>query len=285
MAGALLRQVLTEEQLLDWGWRIPFFSGILIAFVACYLQVHGAEVHTTKGVYDRQDSKVTNPIRVALSRGNLLALLGTALTPMIWASGFYVSFVWMAIYMEELLDPPVKGAFWINAVSMLVGMTFVLPIAGMLSDRIGRTRMMTAAAVGLAGLGPVLLMMISKGNSYVAFACQLALGILLSFFGGPLCAWLVENFCAEVRLTSASLGYDIAHSVVGGFSPAMATALFDNVGPSAPGLIYVVFGVVSIIGIYVVHCFGGNQKEEVGQVDDLELKESKSAKEDLPELA
>jgi MHS family proline/betaine transporter-like MFS transporter len=93
LCGALLRQVLTDEQLVDWGWRIPFLSGILIAFVACYLRAYGTEVHTTAGVYDRQDSEVTNPIKVALSKGNRLALLSTALTPMLWAAGFYISFV------------------------------------------------------------------------------------------------------------------------------------------------------------------------------------------------
>lgn len=38
--GATLRSVLTEEQLVSWGWRIPFLSGILIAFVAMYLERH-----------------------------------------------------------------------------------------------------------------------------------------------------------------------------------------------------------------------------------------------------
>lgn len=286
LSGALLRQVLTEEQLLAWGWRIPFFSGILIAAVAWYLRVYGTEVHTMAGVYDRQDSIITNPIKVALSRGNRLALLSTALTPMLWAAGFYVSFVWMAIYMEELLDPPIKGAFWINACSMLIGMTFMLPVAGAISDRTGRVRMMTFSGVALTGLGPVLLIMISKGNSFVAFMCQLVLGVLLSFFGGPLCAWLVENFSPEVRLTSASLGYDISHAVVGGFSPAIATVLFDKFGTYAPGLIYVVFGIVSVTGIYITYCFGGKGKENMDKTDDLELKEShRPGKVGLPEIA
>ena len=280
-----MREILTEQQLLAWGWRLPFFSGILIAFVACYLKSYAPEVHTTAGVYDRQDSKVTNPIRVALARGNRLALLSTCMTPMIWAAGFYVSFVWMAIFMGELLDPPIKGAFWINGVSMLVSMTCMLPIAGMLSDRMGRVRLMTISGVGLTGLGPILLVMIAKGNPWIAFLCQCALGILLSFFGGPLCAWLVENFTPEVRLTSASLGYDLSHALVGGFSPAMATILFDKVGTYAPGLIYVVFGLISLIGIYITYCCGGSKREDTDSDNDLELKQSKPGSGDLPDIA
>lgn len=279
-----MREVLTEEQLLDWGWRIPFFSGILIAFVACYLSKYGADVHTTAGVYDGEDSRVTNPIKVALSKPNRLALLSTSLTPILWAGGFYLSFVWMAIFMEELIDPPVPGAFWVNALSLFFGMTIMLPIAGMLSDRTGRVKLMTVSGVALTILGPVLLVMIARGNTFIAFLSQLALGVLLSFFGGPLCAWLVENFSPEVRLTSASLGYDLAHAVAGGFSPALATALFANVGEYAPGLLYVIFGIISISGIYINYCCGGgNGKEEVATGDDLELKESQGEK--LPELS
>lgn len=274
LVAASMRQILSDEQLLAWGWRIPFFSGILIAVVACYLKAYGAEVHTTAGVYDSADSEHTNPIKIAFRKGNRMALLEAALVPCIWASGFYVSFIWMAIFMDELMDPPIKNAFWINTLAMFFGMTFMLPVAGAFSDRVGRVRLMTASGVGLVALGPVLLIMISKGIPFVAFICQLVLGILLSFFGGPLCAWLVENFSAEVRLTSASLGYDTAHALVGGFAPLMATALLTNVGLWAPGLIYVVFGIASLIGIYLTYIFGGSQIEETTSAD-LELQDDK----------
>ena len=295
LCAAFLRQILSEEQLISWGWRLPFFSGILIAFVACYLKAYGDNVHTTEGVYDSSSSEYTNPIKASFRKGNRLALLEAALTPLLWASGFYVSFVWMAIFMDELLDPPIKNAFWINTCSMLLGMTFMLPIAGHISDRVGRVKLMTASGVGLTALGPILLIMISKGNGFVAFLCQLALGVLLSFFGGPLCAWLVENFSAEVRLTSASLGYDLAHALAGGFAPAMATALFDSGGTWAPGLIYIIFGIASIIGIYITYFCGGDQREEAPA--DLELQEGKGedkeqtetssdpAEKDLPEVS
>lgn len=263
LCGAGMRTVLTEKQLVEWGWRLPFFSGILIAFVACYISSYGADVHTTAGVYDSESSVVKNPLRRALARGNLLAVLSTALTPMIFAAGFYISFIWMAIYMGELLDPPIKNAFWINALSMLLGMTITLPIAGMMSDRLGRVTMMTVSGLGLSFFGPILLIFISKGNGFVAFLSQLGLGILLSFFGGPLCAWLVENFSPEVRLTSASLGYDLSHAVVGGFSPVFATLLFDKVGVTAPAMLYTIFGLTSVVGLYITYWCGGNQKEEI----------------------
>jgi len=278
LCGALMRQVLTEEQLLEWGWRLPFLSGILIAGVAWFLKVHGADVHTNAGVYDDHNSEMTNPIKTAFRKGNRLAILSVAMTGVLWAGGYYLSFVWMAIYMGELLDPPIKLAFWINAVALFLSMTLLLPVAGMISDRTGRVKLMTVASIALAAGGPVLLVMISTGNGFVAFMSQLALGVSLSFFGGPLCAWLVENFNPEVRLTSAALGYDLAHSVAGGFAPAMATVLFTKVGDKAPGVLYVIFGSISLVGIYINYFCGGNQIEETTAAPgDLELQESEKA--------
>jgi len=241
-----------------------------------YLKTYGAEVHTNEGTYDSSTSGHANPIKVAFRKGNRLALLEAALTPMLWASGFYVSFVWMAVFMDELLDPPIKNAFWINTCSMLLGMTFLLPLAGHLSDIYGRVFLMTISAVSLTALGPFMVIFISKGNGFVAFLCQLALGVMLSFFGGPLCAWMIENFSPEVRLTSVSIGYDMAHAVVGGFSPALATALFE-VSPYAPGLIYFVFGTISLLGIYITYFFGGDQREDFtpdGNNGDVELHQN-----------
>ena len=287
LCAALLRQILTDDQLIAWGWRLPFFSGILIAFVAYYLERYAADVHTTRGVYDSETSEQTNPIRAAFRKGNRLAILQTMLTVMLWASGFYVSFIWMAIFMKELLNPPIEQAFWISTLAMLFGMTFLFPIAGHLSDRVGRVKLMLASAIALTAGGPFLFALIGKGNAFVAFVCQLCLGVFLTFFGGPLCAWLVENFSAEVRLTSASLGYDLAHALVGGFSPLFATYLFDEFGKVAPGLIYIVFGTASIIGISITHFCGVDQREEPS-AGDLELQEesvSNSAKKDLPEVS
>ena len=115
--------------------------------------------------------------------------------------------------MEELMDPPIPHAFWINAMALLVGMTVLLPIAGSWSDRVGRLPVMTVSALLLVVTGPFCLLLISKGNPWVAYGSQLMIAILLSCYGGPLCAWLVENFSPEVRMTSASFGYDIRYVV------------------------------------------------------------------------
>ena len=98
LVGAFMRTTLTDEQLLSWGWRIPFLSGILIAFVAMYLRQHGEEHHPNAGEYDddEEEEKDGNGIfkekqteskhllSEVFRRENLPALGAATLTPMLW---------------------------------------------------------------------------------------------------------------------------------------------------------------------------------------------------------
>jgi MFS transporter, MHS family, proline/betaine transporter len=91
LVGAFMRAALSDEQLLAWGWRIPFLSGILIAFVAMYLREHGVEHNPNAGEYDdEEDSDDVSKQKSAkhllgevFKRENLPALGSATLTPMV----------------------------------------------------------------------------------------------------------------------------------------------------------------------------------------------------------
>lgn len=194
-----------------------------------------------------------NPFANLFKPGNIRPLLAASMVPMIWSAGFYLSFVWMAVYMDTLTDTPVPHAFAINSASLFIGVCLLFPIAGWLSDKYGRRLIMSIGGVSLIALGPTLVRSIGNGaNPSMAFASQLFLGVCLSFWGSPMGAWLVESFEPEARLTSVSLGYNTAHAIVGGSTPAIATYLVDAVSNEAPGYIYVVVAVVGMIGLWCV---------------------------------
>eukprot|EP00985_Skeletonema_marinoi_P022964 scaffold14929_cov154-Skeletonema_marinoi.AAC.6 len=240
--GAIIRSALTYEQLVAWGWRIPFLTGILNGLVAWFLHCKGKDHHPNRGVYhheddgENDDTREKFPLRNVLKKENLPALLSATLTPMLFGAGFYVSFVWMATYMQVLLKPGIENAFWVNAMALLFGVVLILPLTGFLSDRVGRTKTMICGAISLGIVGPFMLWVISAGQAVSAFFAQWTIGVLLSLFGGPMNAWLVEKFPPDVRLTSAALGYDLAHCTASAFSPLIATILVENVGPVAPSI-------------------------------------------------
>ncbi len=255
LVGALLRTLLTEEEIVQFGWRVAFLTGILIAPVAVLLHAYGEEssvndvdLNVQEGEHSQimtqhvdsiisSSSHQSRPLAEALQRKNWLALLSTFLTPMLAGAGYYVTFVWMAIYMKTLIDPPVAGAFWVNLLATIFGYSVPSITAGVLSDRYGRNKIMTLGAVCVGSVAPFMVWIISWGVTWKAFLAQWAIGVLLSIFTGPMWAWLPEKFPPRVRLTSAALGYNLGICISAGFSPAVATALVHGYGPVAPAIL------------------------------------------------
>lgn len=157
----------------------------------------------------------------------------------------------MAVYMETILDPPIKGAFWINACASFFGHSIPSVYMGYLSDKYDRVKMMMIGAVATGIISPFLLWIISLGHSVPAFFAQFAIGVISSLLAGPLSAWLGETFPPHVRLTAGALGYNIAICTSSGFSPLLATALANRFGPVAPGAIYPLFALLSLIGLFI----------------------------------
>ena len=179
-----LRANLTEDQLISWGWRLPFMSGILVSFCAIYLKYYCdddsiEQLHTANG------EAPTNPIRSAFAKGNRMILFSSSLIPMLWAGGFYICFVWMATFMDVLVEPPVPDAFGVNSAALLFSICIFFPFAGALSDKYGRRIPMNIGGLAIAFFCPIMIIAISKGNDIGAFFAQSFLGIALSLYGAP----------------------------------------------------------------------------------------------------
>jgi len=288
--GWILRESLTDQQLYSWGWRLPFLSGIFVLIPGCYLRgdeeaeglhLHSSHIQSASDMHD--DSNHTpskpehiNPIRIAFEPQNRRSLLASAMVPMLWSSGFYLSFIWMAIFMEDLSNNHIPSAFSINAVALFFSVCLLFPVAGILSDKYGRRRIMTVGAICM-GLGaPLLIVVIGLGHAFPALTSQMIIGIALSCFGAPMVAWLVESFEPESRLTSVSIGYNLAQATVGGMTPALATFMVDSLGPASPGLILFGASLITILGLWWVASPLSHQKVPLGPEENSTARNSPS---------
>ena len=166
--------------------------------------------------------------------------------------------------METLITPPIQGAFWVNLIANIFGLTMTSFFAGWLSDRWGRVNTMTFGAITVGIIGPIMVWIISWGNTVQALFAQIAICFFLSFYAGPFCTWLVERFPPKIRLTSAALGFNIGICISSGFSPAIATSLVRT-SEWAPGLIYPIFAVLGLVGMVI-----STKVHQDGTVDDCE---------------
>lgn len=182
-----LRATLNDEQLRSWGWRLPFLSGILVSLCGFYLRFYSDDdaIEHHHGGAGAGAAKGQNPIKAAFSEGNRRSLLASSLVPMLWSAGFYITFVWMATYMSVLVEPPVPGAFGVNSAALFISVCLFFPLAGILSDIFGRYKIMLLGGVAMGVLSPLMVIVISSGNSTAAFFAQSAMGIALSLWGAP----------------------------------------------------------------------------------------------------
>lgn len=255
----VLRESLDDEQLRAWGWRLPFLLGIFGILPGAYLKYRSKEHYVgASNTANPNDDEEHAPLErkntfvEALKPGNRRALIASALVPSVGAATYYITFIWLAVYMESIITPPVPHAFAINTVVGIIGMLLVF-LGGWISDCFGHHRaLMFVSSTGIAIAGPISLNLISLGDPGVAFVCQLVIALFLAIFQGAMIPWMIKNFPPDVRLTSVSFGYNLAIMVCGGFAPAVATLLVDNVAITSPGYIMTVLTFVSWIGLCIM---------------------------------
>ncbi len=184
LISTLMKGVLTETQLRIWGWRIPFLSGILVSFCGLYLK-YFCDDDAIEAHHGGPANKEDNPIKAAFAKGNRRALTAATLVPMLWSGGFYITFVWMATFMDKWVDPPVPNSFLVNSIALFLSVCVLFPIAGILSDTFGRYKIMLIGGISLGLLSPLCLTVILQGDPVAAFFAQSAMGISLSLWGAP----------------------------------------------------------------------------------------------------
>jgi MHS family proline/betaine transporter-like MFS transporter len=169
--------------------------------------------------------------------------------------GFYLLFVWWPTYLTEVVSPPVPHALLLNTLSMLV-LTATIPVAGWLSDFVGRRRVLltSAAAVGIAAVP--LFAIASTGTLAAALGAQICFAVLMAGISGPIPAAMVELFPTRLRYSGVALGYNISLAVFGGTAPLMATLLVTRTGHLLAPACYLAFlAAVSLVACTAVHQF------------------------------
>eukprot|EP00814_Leptocylindrus_danicus_P011817 CAMPEP_0116019154 /NCGR_PEP_ID=MMETSP0321-20121206/9062_1 /TAXON_ID=163516 /ORGANISM="Leptocylindrus danicus var. danicus, Strain B650" /LENGTH=210 /DNA_ID=CAMNT_0003489659 /DNA_START=57 /DNA_END=689 /DNA_ORIENTATION=- len=182
-----------------------------------------------------------NPLKDAFRPANRRALVSCSLV-------FYMTYIWLPIFMNDLIDNPVPGAFGVNATSLLVSEVILFPVGGILADKYGTRIVMLVGASLIFLFGPLLIVEVSRGRENTALLAQTVLGMMVATWGAPMMRWLFEIFPADVRLTSVSIGYNIALALGGGFSPGLATYVSGRFGQHYPGLLLPIFATLGMIG-------------------------------------
>lgn len=229
---------MTEEQIADWGWRVPFLLGSLVA-ISCIL----VRRSITK---DAPSTEVSSPVAHTFLI-HYPAVIKVILLNIGTAVSFYAAFVYVVTYVKQVDGLPEEIALNLNTGSMALLLIF-MPIAAWLADQIGRKPMMLAGSFLIAfGAIPFFHLIHTTDPMYI-FMGEIGFALAISIFSGGLNAANVEMMPTSVRCTGLAFSYNASVGIFGGLTPLIVTWLLTTTAdPIAPAYWITFAGALSLL--------------------------------------
>ncbi|MFJ5367282.1 MFS transporter [Pectobacterium punjabense] len=250
----ILQQILSDEDLRAWGWRIPFALGAILAIVALYLR---RSLNETSDKSTREHKDAGSLAGLWKHRRAFITVLGFT------AGGslaFYTFTTYMQKYLVNTAGMHAKTASGLMTLALFIFM-LLQPFFGAMSDKMGRRSSMLCFG-GLAALltVPILTVLQSVTSPVLAFSLVMLSLIIVSFYTSISGILKAEMFPPEVRALGVGLSYAVANALFGGSAEYVALSL-KSFGMETAFFWYVsAMGAVAFIVSLTLHRKGKGMK-------------------------
>jgi MFS family permease len=226
---AVLSARLSEAELLDWGWRFPFFAAFGVNVVALFARLQLVMGDDYSQALRRQQllpsrlAALGRPQQLNILLGAFAALASFALVHLVTV--FPLSWI-------HLRDPrAIDELLWLQAGGSVLAAAGML-LSGMLADRIGRRTVLSLAAVAIGGFGLVAPWLLGGGVGGQNLYFLLGFALFgLSY--GQAAGALANHFRPEARYLGAALSADMAWLFGAAFAPIVTLWLSTHLGLAA----------------------------------------------------
>ncbi|MBC3190442.1 MFS transporter [Pseudonocardia sp. C8] len=255
---AALVALLPDEDLLTWGWRIPFLIALPLGLVGIYLRLRLEDTPAFRQLMDRSPALATMSYGRAfqiLRKHYRSAVFLTAGLVITWNVTNYVLTSYVPTYLTSTLprygesgtDKALATALQVGVMLlMLCSIMFV----GRLSDRVGRKPILWTGSIALVVLGLPSVWLLREGLAG-QITGLLIMGATLLCFAAVTPSTLPALFPTMVRYAGLGLVFNLAVSIFAGTSPTIieaAVTTTDNL--DWPGYFLVAAGVIGLVTVY-----------------------------------
>ena len=261
----LLVGLLPDEQFLSWGWRVPFLLSAVLVIVGLVIRI---KVEESKDFVEakKQQKTVKAPILVALTKAPVLVALGVAASIMGIAMAYFNNTFLLAWTTGELgMDRQlILNILLISAVLQFIWQ----PIAALIAERLGATRVMVGGLILTVLTVPFLFMAISAAS-----ATFIAIVLCIQMIGGTAYYALLANALAQafpphIRYSGISLSYQLCATLIGGSTPLIAQWILNSSGgnPWAVAGFYAALLFATIAGVIGLSIASRRRAERDGDI-------------------
>ncbi|MCC3703351.1 MFS transporter [Rouxiella badensis] len=238
--GLGLSQWLSESQIQDWGWRIPFAFGLLIGPVGLYIRRNIEEADSFVKA-DRQAS----PLKTLFGQQKSLLCMAVGLMVVSTAINYMLNYV--PTYATKTLHFSGQIAFTATLLAGVI-LTVATPLMGLWAEKVGRLPLMWGSLVLLLITiypGFWLMTHYNTASALIALVCWMAL--LKSVYFSAVPSMMADLFPVTTRASGMAIGYNIAVTVFGGFAPFICTLLITATGTKlAPSYYLMIVALLSL---------------------------------------
>ncbi|MBM7795650.1 MFS transporter [Pseudoglutamicibacter cumminsii] len=261
-----LMTVLTGDDFVVWGWRIPFLiSGVLIA-IGLYIRLKVAETPAFQKM-DEEAHKKKTPLAEVIQNYKKPVMVSLVAAITVYTTQA-ITTVWGVSVAVEAGNDRTTVLNW-KAVAAIITV-FVTFGAARLADHIGRRRMLISACIVAAVAALPLAQLIGSGDmGKYALAIILGNGIVQGLVYGPIAAYVAELFPPSVRYTGASLGYQLASAIGAGVTPMIATALVHWSPSGGLWALGAIWGGIALMGAITVALYKMPEDVHTGAIDEI----------------
>ncbi|WP_459175797.1 MFS transporter [Ewingella americana] len=238
--GLGLAHVLTETQLQDWGWRIPFVFGLLIGPVGLYIRRH---IHESESF--QKAEKNHSPLKQIVRAQKSLFFIAVGLMVVSTAINYMLNYV--PTYATKTLHLPPSVGFSATLVAGII-LTVVTPLMGLWAEKIGRLPLMWGALILLLiTIYPAFWLMLQYTSALSLILLIGWLALLKSVYFSTVPSMMADLFPVGTRASGMAISYNVAVTVFGGFAPFICTLLISMTGSSlAPGYYLMAVALLSV---------------------------------------
>src|SRR3954451_5307070 len=215
-AAVLLFSWISGDQFLVWGWRIPFLVSIVMVAVGLWIRLGILETPVFRRILD--ENQIARAPTIEVFRKQPKEIVLTALLRLAEQSPGYIFNAFIFTYGTQVLgasrDLLLMGLITTTALGFIWA-----PIAGALSDKIGRRQMYIIGCIFVAVFTFVYFAMLDTRSPTLIFIAVALSFIPVMTMYGPEAALIAEAFTPRLRYSGASIGYQLASIIAGGQAP------------------------------------------------------------------